>query len=96
MKSNPLISVLMAALFVNAAGTAWLSFQYVRSARNLEMLQAQSRTMQRQINLFGTMVKETANYSQAHKTEIPALRTLGINMEFRSNAAPANAKAPNK
>lgn len=94
MKSNPMISILMAILFINAAGTALLAYQYVRSVRHVQYLQLTSHRMQQEINLFTGLVKETIAYSQKHNLVIPPLKTLGITM--RTNQASPDAKTSGK
>lgn len=92
MKSNPMISALMALLFINAAGTALLAYQYVTSMREVQTLQPRMRKMQQEISMFTSMVKETINYKQTHNVTIPALNVLDITYHTNRPAA----KLPNK
>ena len=92
MKSNPMISLLMAALFINAALTAYLAYKYIVNVRTLQYLQRSQNAMNQEIALFTSLVNETMAYGQKHNIVIPPLKTLGIGI--RTNQAPAAAKPP--
>ena len=94
MKSNPMISLLMAALFINAALTAYLAYKYIRNVSTLQYLQKSQNLMNQELALFTGVVNETMAYGQRHNIVIPPLKTLGIGI--RSNQAPAAAKTPSK
>jgi hypothetical protein len=87
MKSNPMISLLMALLFINAALTAYLAYKYIRNVSTLQYLQKSQNKMNQELALFSTVVNETMAFGQKYNQVIPALKTLGIGI--RSNAAPA-------
>jgi hypothetical protein len=88
MKSNPLISILMALLFINAAGSALLAYQYVRSVRNLQALQRSNALVKQEIALFNSLVTDTMEFSKKNPSVLPVLNIIGI--KAKTNAAPAS------
>jgi hypothetical protein len=78
MKSNPLTSLLMAVLFVNAVFTALMTFNYVRSISTLQILQVQRATMTRELNVFNSLVNDTLEYSKRNPAVEPVLQSIGL------------------
>ena len=78
MKTNPWVTVLIAALFLNAAATAVLSFTYVRSMSALVRLQAQRVRVTQELAVFQSLVNDTVEYSKRNPAVLPALRSLGF------------------
>lgn len=78
MKSNPVTSLLMAVLFVNAVFTALMTFNYVRSMRTLQTLQGQRAVMTRELNIFNALVNDTLEYSKRNPAVEPILQNLGL------------------
>jgi hypothetical protein len=89
MKSNPLISILMAILFINAAGSALLAYQYVRSVRKLQVLQRSNTLVKQEIALFNSLVNDTMEFSKKNPAILPVLNIIGI--KAKTNAAPTPA-----
>jgi len=78
MKSNPVTSLLLAVLFVNAAFTALMTFNYVRSMRALQTLQVQRAAMTRELNIFNSLVNDTLEYSKRNPAVEPVLQSIGL------------------
>jgi hypothetical protein len=78
MKSNPLTSLLLAVLFVNAAFTALMTYNYVQSIRTLQTLQVQRTAMNRELNVFNSLVNDTLEYSKRNPAVEPVLQSIGM------------------
>lgn len=78
MKHNPLISLLLTVLFVNAVFAALLTYDYMRSMRALQTLQLQRTVMTRELNIFNSLVNDTLEYSRRNPAVEPVLQTLGL------------------
>jgi hypothetical protein len=76
MKRNLLTALLMAALFVNAAGSAFLSYQYVRSVRLLQKVQYQRGLINREMSIFQALLNDTLEYSKKNPKIEPLLQTI--------------------
>lgn len=87
MKSNPVTSLLMAVLFVNAVFTALMTFNYVRSMRALQTLQTQRAVMTRELNIFNALVNDTLEYSKRNPAVEPVLQSIGLKSNQKSSSA---------
>ncbi len=87
MKSNPITSLLLAVLFVNAAFTALMTYNYVQSIRTLQTLQVQRAAMNRELNVFNSLVNDTLEYSKRNPAVEPVLQSIGLKPTH--TAAPA-------
>ena len=87
----------MAALFVLAAATALLSYQYVRTVGRVQRLTYQRLLINRQVNLFESLLKDTLEYGKTNPAIDPIFQTIGLKVN-RSTAprTAAPAKTTNK
>lgn len=88
MKNNPLIGLMMAIVFLNAAFTAWLAYKYSQSMRTLQTMQAQSVVMNREMNMFRAMVNDSFEYSRKNPAMDNVLQTIGITKTNKATAMP--------
>ena len=97
MKSDSLMSLLVALLFANTAATALLSYQYVGSIRQQQMLVIQLAQDKREWDYFQALWAESMEYSKNHPEIRPLLQPLGLKTNVAaSSEAPAAAKPPVK
>jgi hypothetical protein len=100
MKRNPTTALLMAALFVLAAATALLSYQYVRTVGRVQRLTYQRMMVSRQVNLFESLLKETLEYGKTNPAIDPIFQSIGLKVNRspapRPTAPAAPAKTTNK
>lgn len=92
MKSNPVTSLLMAVLFVNAVFTALMTFNYVRSMRAMQTLQVQRGVMTRELNIFNALVNDTLEYSKRNPAVEPVLQSLGLKPNQKTAPAQPTGK----
>ncbi len=88
MKTNPLVSVLIAALFINTAATAIFTYQYMRALHNLSVRQYQRARISQGVATFQSLVSDTVEYSKKNPAVLPALRVLGISPAKNNPSAP--------
>lgn len=93
MKSNSVVSLLMAILFINVAVTAYLAYDLVQTTRIQERLARQRAQVQQEWELFQRLVNDTLEYSKRNPAIDPVLQSLGLKTNapsFRpTNAPPA-------
>jgi len=92
MKSNPVTSLLLVVLFVNAVFTALMTFNYVQSIRTLQTLQIQRAAMSRELNVFNSLVTETLEYSKRNPAIEPVLQSIGVKTSRAANPAQPTGK----
>jgi hypothetical protein len=94
MKRN-LIGVLLAGIFcLSVLATAFLSFTYVRSARELQKLQHQAGLVNANRTRINALAAEAVEYSKRNPAIDPILHSLRIKPRPGSNAARPSSNPP--
>lgn len=84
MKTNPVVSVLLAIALLNAGATAVLAYQYNQQLGQLTRLQAQRNRVNQEIEIFRALLNDSLEYSKRN----PALESVlkSFNRQRQTNA----------
>jgi hypothetical protein len=91
MKINTLQSVLVGALLLSSAVTAWLSVRHFFALRQLQTLQTTVSTVNRNRALVASLAKEAVEYGKRN----PAIDPILTQFELK-NPTNSNPKPPSK
>jgi hypothetical protein len=91
MKSDSLMSLLVALLFANTAATAILSFQYVNSIGQQQRLLPQVNRDQKELAFFQALWNEALEYGKKNPEIRPLLQPLGLKTNASPGATPEGA-----
>ena len=94
MKSDSLMSLLVALLFANTAATALLSYQYVSSILQQQRIVPQLARDQQEQFYFKTLWNEAMEYSKNHPEIRPLLQPLGLKTNLPAASGRSAAVKP--
>ncbi len=72
------MALLMAAFFILAAGAAALSYDYVKTVGNVQILNYQIGQVDRQMKLFQSLFNDTLEYAKGNPKIDPIFLSLGF------------------
>jgi hypothetical protein len=86
MKTQTWTALLVAVLFAGALGCAALSYAYVRSSRNLMILQGSASTVNQYKTAMQALAAEAIEYSRKNPEIEPVLNEIGIRTRTAADA----------
>jgi hypothetical protein len=95
MTKSPLITVLVAALLINALASIGFCWAYIGRATELRGLQYQLASIQNNRNVIFGLAKEAADYSEKNPDIDPILQAAGVKPPKGASSTNSN-KAPAK
>jgi hypothetical protein len=78
MTKSPLITVLLAALLINALSSIGFCWAYIGRAMELRTLQYQIASMQNNRNVILGLAKDASDYSEKNPEIDPILQAAGV------------------
>jgi len=93
MTKSPLITVLLAALLINALASIGFCWAYIGRAMELRSIQYQLARIQYDRNFILALAKDSSDYSEKNQEIDPILQAAGVKVSKGSPSTPNRAPA---